>query len=81
MEHVDLTAVAEWMSQQGLGEGPLDNVSPVTGGTQNVMVRFERSGRPYVLRRGQIVYDGNSEALAHDPARLHQLYLGDAAAI
>ncbi|WP_155945994.1 phosphotransferase family protein, partial [Mycobacterium simiae] len=40
------------MSQQGLGEGPLDNVSPVTGGTQNVMLRFERSGRPYVLRRG-----------------------------
>ncbi|AAL53360.1 MULTISPECIES: ABC transporter ATP-binding protein [Brucella] len=37
--------------------------------------------RAYVLRRGQIVYDGNSEALAHDPARLHQLYLGDAAAI
>ncbi|MRN44593.1 MULTISPECIES: ABC transporter ATP-binding protein [unclassified Brucella] len=37
--------------------------------------------RAYVLRRGQIVYDGSSEALARDPARLHQLYLGDAAAI
>ncbi|MGO9155310.1 phosphotransferase family protein [Mycobacterium sp.] len=40
------------MSEQGLGEGPLENVSPVTGGTQNVMLRFSRSGRDYVLRRG-----------------------------
>jgi aminoglycoside phosphotransferase (APT) family kinase protein len=52
VEHVDLKAVAEWMSEQGLGEGPLDDVADVTGGTQNVMLRFTRSGRPYVLRRG-----------------------------
>jgi aminoglycoside phosphotransferase (APT) family kinase protein len=52
VEHVDLKAVAEWMSEQGLGEGPLEDVSDVTGGTQNVMLRFTRSGRRYVLRRG-----------------------------
>ena len=52
MDHVDLKAVAEWMSEQGLGEGPLDDVSNVTGGTQNVMLRFTSAGRPYVLRRG-----------------------------
>jgi aminoglycoside phosphotransferase (APT) family kinase protein len=52
VEHVDLTAVAEWMSEQGLGEGPLEDVASVTGGTQNVMLRFTRSSRPYVLRRG-----------------------------
>jgi aminoglycoside phosphotransferase (APT) family kinase protein len=52
VEHVDLTAVAEWMSEQGLGEGPLEDVAGVTGGTQNVMLRFTRSSRPYVLRRG-----------------------------
>ena len=49
---VDLKAVADWMSEQGLGEGPLEDVSGVTGGTQNVMLRFSRSGRDYVLRRG-----------------------------
>jgi aminoglycoside phosphotransferase (APT) family kinase protein len=49
---VDLDAVADWMSEQRLGEGPLDDVSAVTGGTQNVMLRFSRSGRDYVLRRG-----------------------------
>jgi aminoglycoside phosphotransferase (APT) family kinase protein len=40
------------MSEQGLGEGPLQDVAGVTGGTQNVMLRFTRSSRPYVLRRG-----------------------------
>src|SRR6201999_336201 len=52
VESVDLQAVGEWMSRQGLGEGPLDEVSAVTGGTQNIMLRFSRAGRPYVLRRG-----------------------------
>lgn len=52
MNSIALDAVAGWMSQQGLGEGPLQDVSAVTGGTQNVMLRFTRSGRPYVLRRG-----------------------------
>ena len=52
MDDVDLNSVADWMSHQGLGQGPLDEVSAVTGGTQNVMLRFTRAGRPYVLRRG-----------------------------
>ncbi len=52
MNGVNLDAVARWMSEQGLGEGPLQDVTAVTGGTQNVMLRFTRSGRPYVLRRG-----------------------------
>ncbi|CAN5678027.1 phosphotransferase family protein [soil metagenome] len=47
-------ALAPWMSAQGLGDGPLENVSVITGGTQNVMLRFERSGRPYVFRRGPL---------------------------
>ncbi|OBG33750.1 phosphotransferase family protein [Mycolicibacter heraklionensis] len=40
------------MSAQGLGEGPLENVTELSGGTQNVMLQFTRSGRSYVLRRG-----------------------------
>lgn len=34
--------------------------------------------RAYVLRRGTMVYEGDSKALAADPAHLHHLYLGDA---
>lgn len=48
----DLTAVAAWMSERGLGEGPLEDVAEITGGTQNILLRFSRSGREYVLRRG-----------------------------
>lgn len=36
--------------------------------------------RAYVLRRGGIVYDGDCATLANNPAQLHRLYLGDAAA-
>jgi aminoglycoside phosphotransferase (APT) family kinase protein len=49
---VDLEAIAEWMSRQGLGDGPLEGVSEISGGTQNLMLRFTRSDREYVLRRG-----------------------------
>ena len=52
MDSQALEAVTEWMSQQGLGDGPLEDVSKISGGTQNIMLRFTRSGRPYVLRRG-----------------------------
>ncbi len=48
----DLDKIAAWMSDRGLGEGPLEDVTTVTGGTQNILLKFERSGRPYVLRRG-----------------------------
>ena len=50
MDH--LTAVADWMSGLGLGGGPIENVAEITGGTQNIMLRFTRDGREYVFRRG-----------------------------
>lgn len=49
---MDLDAVAGWMSKQDLGDGPLTGITELSGGTQNVMLRFTRSGRSYVLRRG-----------------------------
>jgi aminoglycoside phosphotransferase (APT) family kinase protein len=52
----DPAAIAEWMDSYGgaraLGDGPLENVTEIGGGTQNILLRFERSGRTYVLRRG-----------------------------
>ena len=52
MDAVNLDGLAAWMSAQGLGEGPLENVAAIAGGTQNVLLRFSRGGREYVLRRG-----------------------------
>jgi len=39
------------MDRQRLGEGPIERVVPLTGGTQNIMIRFARAGREYILRR------------------------------
>jgi aminoglycoside phosphotransferase (APT) family kinase protein len=49
---VDLPALATWMDDEKLGSGLIESVTPIGGGTQNVMVRFTRDGRDYVLRRG-----------------------------
>jgi aminoglycoside phosphotransferase (APT) family kinase protein len=49
--HVDLDALRGWMDAQGLGIGPFTAVSPLTGGTQNILIRLSRSGRDYILRR------------------------------
>jgi aminoglycoside phosphotransferase (APT) family kinase protein len=49
---LDLDALARWMDAEGLPEGPIEEVEPLIGGTQNVLVRFQRGGRTYVLRRG-----------------------------
>lgn len=49
---VDLTALRDWMDAQGLGTGDLTAVAPIGGGTQNIMLGFERSETRYVLRRG-----------------------------
>jgi aminoglycoside phosphotransferase (APT) family kinase protein len=48
----DTEKIAAWMSTQGIGEGPLENVVAIGGGTQNIMLRFERAGQQFVFRRG-----------------------------
>jgi aminoglycoside phosphotransferase (APT) family kinase protein len=50
-ELVDLDAVAAWMDERGLGSGPLVRQRLLGGGTQNILLYFERGGRPFVLRR------------------------------
>lgn len=51
-ELVDWDAVARCLDEAGLPDGPITGVERLAGGTQNVLVRFLRDGRPYVLRRG-----------------------------
>ena len=48
---IDFDALGTWMDAQGLAGGVISGAVPVLGGTQNVMVRFERGGTPYILRR------------------------------
>ena len=46
----DQAALQRWVRQQGLGSTVTD-VEPLTGGTQNIVVRVHVDGRPMVLRR------------------------------
>jgi aminoglycoside phosphotransferase (APT) family kinase protein len=61
-ELVDLDKLREWMNGEGLGRGPIENAVALTGGTQNVLLRFEREHQLYVLRRSPLSprSDGNA---------------------
>ncbi|CAN7772311.1 phosphotransferase family protein [Variovorax sp. LjRoot84] len=48
---VDVQRLAQWMDAQGLGEGAIVAPTVLAGGTQNLLLRFSRSGDDYVLRR------------------------------
>lgn len=51
LELIDFDRLGSWMDDVGLERGTIENIAPLTGGSQNVIVRFTRSGRDYVLRR------------------------------
>lgn len=46
----DIEALSKWMETQGLGSDSIEDVTPLAGGTQNILLRFRRGGRDYVLR-------------------------------
>ncbi|HEV7855252.1 MAG TPA: phosphotransferase family protein [Mycobacterium sp.] len=50
LSEADQGALQRWLRQQGLGSTVTD-VEPLTGGTQNIVVRVHVDGRPMVLRR------------------------------
>jgi aminoglycoside phosphotransferase (APT) family kinase protein len=50
LSHDDQIALQRWVREQGLGSTVTD-VQPLTGGTQNIVVRVLVDGRPMVLRR------------------------------
>jgi aminoglycoside phosphotransferase (APT) family kinase protein len=67
---VDLTVLAGWMDGQGLGSGPVEDAVRLTGGTQNILLRFSRAGRSYVLRRPPPHLRANSNETMRREARV-----------
>jgi aminoglycoside phosphotransferase (APT) family kinase protein len=67
---VDFAIVGKWMDEQGLPAGEFAGVVPLGGGTQNIMVRFARGGREYVLRRGPKHLRAKSNDVIRREARL-----------
>ncbi|MFG2006003.1 phosphotransferase family protein [Spirillospora sp. NPDC048911] len=49
---VDVDVLGRWMDGEGLPAGPFEDLTLLSGGTQNVLLRFRRGGEDYVLRRG-----------------------------
>lgn len=67
---VDLQRVAAWMDERDLGAGPITDVELIAGGTQNVLVRFRRGEREFVLRRPPPHKRANSDETMRREARV-----------
>lgn len=70
MEGVDLAALEQWMDGQGVGEGPIADARLLSGGTQNILMRFRRGDDAYVLRRPPPVPRANSNETMRREARV-----------
>jgi len=75
---VDLDALRGWMDDEGLGHGPLHDVEQLAGGTQNVLLRFRRAERRYVLRRPPLHKRANSDETMRREARVLAALAGSA---
>ncbi|MFF5073106.1 phosphotransferase family protein [Micromonospora olivasterospora] len=58
------------MDAHGIGEGCLEDVRALSGGTQNVMIAFTRGGDSFVLRRGPVVPPPSSDDTIRREVRL-----------
>jgi aminoglycoside phosphotransferase (APT) family kinase protein len=67
---VDLERLASWMDGVGLPRGEIRHAEVLGGGTQNVLLRFERGGEWYVLRRPPRHLRRNSNETMRREARL-----------
>jgi aminoglycoside phosphotransferase (APT) family kinase protein len=70
IEGVDLVALEGWMDGQGLGAGPVTDTEVLVGGTQNILLKFTRDDRGYVLRRPPVHKRGNSDETMRREARV-----------
>jgi aminoglycoside phosphotransferase (APT) family kinase protein len=67
---VDVDVLAGWMDARNLGVGPLTDLTPLAGGTQNLLLRFVRDDRTYVLRRPPEHKRKNSDETMRREARV-----------
>lgn len=67
---MDLAALEGWLDQQQVGDGALSEVVRLTGGTQNLLLAFRRSGRRYVLRRPPVHKRSSSDETMRREARV-----------
>lgn len=67
---VDIPTLTAWMDDQGLGDGPIEGLESLGGGTQNILLRFSRAGRSYIFRRPPLHPRANSNETMRREARV-----------
>jgi aminoglycoside phosphotransferase (APT) family kinase protein len=67
---VSIDRLRDWMDERGLGSGPLEEVTALAGGTQNLLLRFRRGDRSFVLRRPPEHKRKNSDETMRREARV-----------
>ncbi len=70
MGGVDLGLLTSWMEAEGLPAGPIEDTELLGGGTQNILLRFNKGGRSYVLRRPPPHKRKNSDETMRREARV-----------
>lgn len=75
---VDLSRLTDWMDTKALGKGQISNARLLTGGTQNILMQFERDNRSYVLRRPPLHMRANSNKTMHRESRMLAALAGSA---
>ena len=67
---IDIATLQAWMDVHRLGHGPIDDLVSLGGGTQNILLRFNRAGRGYILRRPPSHPRANSNETMRREARI-----------
>ncbi len=75
---VDLARLRAWMDERRLGSGDISDLTVLAGGTQNLLLRFEREGRLFVLRRPPEHKRRNSDETMRREARVLGALTGSA---
>jgi aminoglycoside phosphotransferase (APT) family kinase protein len=78
IDGVDLEVLGAWMDEQTLPPGRIEQPELLGGGTQNILLRFERGGERYVLRRPPVHKRKNSDETMRREARVLAALRGSA---
>ena len=70
IDGIDPSKLITWMDVEGLGAGPLSGLELLTGGSMNILAKFERAGRRYVMRRPPMHLRKNSNETMRREARV-----------
>jgi aminoglycoside phosphotransferase (APT) family kinase protein len=78
LDCIPFAALEAWMDGQGLSGGRINGASALRGGTQNILVRFRRGAREFVLRRPPEHPRANSNETMRREARMLGALAGSA---